>query len=129
MGFFTQPALMVAFGGALGSLARYYLAPAVRLLVGPGEFPWPILLVNVLGSAILGIVAGCLTDRSAPAYLCLAVGVCGGFTTFSTFSLELVELLRSGSPGQAILYASASVLLGVGSFAGCFALVQPRSLN
>jgi len=106
--------LAVAVGGALGSLARFWLAAAVAVLTGP-RFPWGTLLINVLGSFIIGLVAGLTL---APARLpmppdmriFLMVGVCGGFTTFSAFSLQTLELLQSGEVLPALGYIIGSVL-------------------
>src|ERR1700722_13459675 len=90
----------VAAGGALGSLARFWLASAMTALTGP-RFPWGTLLINVLGSFIIGLVAAVtLTPVRVAMHpdlrVFLMVGVCGGFTTFSAFSLQTLELMQSG---------------------------------
>jgi CrcB protein len=107
--------LAVAVGGALGSLARFWLTGAVAALTGP-RFPWGTLLINVLGSFVIGGVAGfTLTPVRMALHpdlrIFLMVGVCGGFTTFSAFSLQLLELLQTGDAVAGVLYAAGSVLL------------------
>ncbi len=109
--------LAVAVGGALGSLARFWLAAAMTALTGP-RFPWGTLLINVVGSGVIGLVAGyTLTpDRVAmhpDVRIFLMTGVCGGFTTFSAFSLQTLELMQSGEVIPALGYAIGSVVLCV----------------
>jgi CrcB protein len=109
--------LAVAFGGALGSLARYWLTALMAALTGP-RFPWGTLLINVLGSFVIGLVAGATLTPVRVAMppdlrVFLMVGVCGGFTTFSAFSLQTLELLQSGDPWPAASYIAGSVLLCV----------------
>ncbi len=83
---------MVALGGALGSVARYGVGLALERFV---TFPLSTLIVNVLGSLIIGICAGVFgLDQKRPMALLLMVGFCGGFTTFSTFSLNTLALLE-----------------------------------
>jgi len=105
----------VALGGAVGSLARFWMTGAVTALSGP-RFPWATLLINILGSFVIGLVAGLtLTPARMSMHpdvrIFLMVGICGGFTTFSAFSLQMLELLQSGYPVPALLYAVGSVLL------------------
>lgn len=107
--------LAVAAGGAIGSLARFWLAAAMTALTGP-RFPWGTLLINVVGSAIIGLVSAI---TFVPARLAmppdmrifLMVGVCGGFTTFSAFSLQTLELLQAGEVAPAAGYIAGSVVL------------------
>jgi CrcB protein len=107
--------LWVAIGGALGSVARFWLANIMALAVG-SEFPWGTLLINVLGSFVISFF-GMLTGNSPrfavpyEARIFVTVGLCGGFTTFSSFSLQTVELVRTGQAGRAGLYVAASVIL------------------
>jgi len=94
--------LLVAFGGMLGSIARYWLAGVIQRLDGV-EFPFGTLGVNALGSFIVGVVMALSLERGTlppNARIFLAIGLCGGFTTMSTFSYETMALLRDG---QAIL--------------------------
>ena len=106
--------LAVAAGGALGSLARYWLAAAVTALTGP-RFPWGTLLINVAGSAIIGLVAAATLTPARVAMhpdlrVFLMVGICGGFTTFSAFSLQTLELLQSGDIWPAACYIVGSLV-------------------
>ena len=107
--------LAVAVGGALGSLARFWLAAAMTALTGP-RFPWGTLLINAAGSFVIGLVAA-LTLVPArigmhpDLRIFLMVGVCGGFTTFSAFSLQTLELLQSGAVWPAGGYIVGSIVL------------------
>ncbi|MEM9084504.1 MAG: fluoride efflux transporter CrcB [Pseudomonadota bacterium] len=113
------PTLLVAAGGAMGAVGRYQLGRAVTHLLGPNTgFPWGTLSANVIGSLAMGLLIGWLARYGAGgenARLLLGVGLLGGFTTFSAFSLELVLLIERGSPGLALVYAGASVLAGFGA--------------
>ncbi len=107
----------VALGGALGSLARFWLTGVVAALTGP-SFPWGTLLINVLGSFVIGLVAGfTLTQVRIAVHpdirIFLMTGICGGFTTFSAFSLQTLELMQSGEIVPALGYAAGSVVLCV----------------
>lgn len=108
MGTLREIAL-VALGGALGSVARYALSLAASALSLAGL--WATLAANGVGSLAIGIAFALL---KGDAYLLAAVGFCGGFTTFSTFSLQAVELFQSGQKGLALLYIAGSLLLGIG---------------
>lgn len=113
-----QLLLAVAAGGALGSVGRYLLMS----LIGAGAFPLGTLAVNVIGSFVMGVFAelSALTFSPSPEVRALvAVGLLGGLTTFSTFSLDVVSLLQKGDWLSAGLYVAASVCLSVGAlFAG-----------
>ncbi len=101
----------VAAGGAAGSVCRFTLGGWVARRAGDG-FPWGTLAVNVAGSLLLGILLAALPEAEAdplPRAL-LAVGFCGGFTTFSTFSYEAVALAGSRAWGAALAYVGASVV-------------------
>ncbi|MFC5386396.1 fluoride efflux transporter CrcB [Aquamicrobium segne] len=112
--------LAVAFGGALGSLARYMLAIAAQPI--SGSLPWGTILINMLGSFIIGLF-GTLTlaqgryPVSENMRLLVMVGLCGGFTTFSSFSLQTLELMRNGAMGRASINIAASVVLCVSAVA------------
>jgi len=110
--------LVVAFGSGLGGAARYLLG---LLLQRPGvHFPVATLAVNVLGSFVLGLVLRLGLDPATmtPATRAfLTAGVCGGFTTFSTFSAESLALLEQGAWGRACAYMIGSVVLSVGAAA------------
>lgn len=103
--------VLIALGGALGALSRYALGYAVQWYWGG---PWPLgtLLINLLGSALIG-VAFVLIERShwhTEWRLVLMVGFLGAFTTFSTFALESVQLLQAGHTLQALAYMLASAV-------------------
>ena len=107
----------VALGGAIGSVARYALGNALVVALG-ASFPWGTLLINVLGSFIIscfGMLAGEQGQLPLPfeARVFVTVGLCGGFTTFSSFSLQTVELARNGQAGRALFYVIISVVLCV----------------
>lgn len=107
----------VALGGAIGSVARFWMTGAMTALTGP-RFPWGTLLINVLGSFVIGLVAGItLTAHRVGMHpdvrIFLMTGVCGGFTTFSAFSLQTLELLQSGDVVPAFGYAVGSVVMCV----------------
>jgi CrcB protein len=110
----------VAIGGALGSVTRYACAGLGVRLLGPA-FPWSTLFVNVTGSFAIGLLAALLTADGKPLVTgdgraFLMVGVLGGFTTFSSFSLETLNLARGGAWGAAggnVVLSVALCLLGV----------------
>jgi CrcB protein len=104
----------VAVGGALGSLARFWLTGVMAALTGP-SFPWGTLLINVLGSFTIGLVAGITLTQARIAVhpdirIFLMTGICGGFTTFSSFSLQTLELMQAGEVVPAAGYVTGSVL-------------------
>jgi CrcB protein len=122
----AQLILAVAIGGAAGSVAR--------LLVGFGStkvfglaFPWGTLIVNVAGSFLIGLLIEAFALRwnlSQAWQAFLTIGFCGGFTTFSTFSLDSYALVQRGEVGLAMLYVVASVVLSVGALIAGFHLVR-----
>lgn len=112
---------LVMLGGAVGAGARHLVGRAALALWGPG-FPVGTLIVNIVGGLAMGLLAGWLASRAsgdeALRYL-LGVGVLGGFTTFSAFSLETVLMLQRGEHATALFYILASVVLSIGAlFAG-----------
>jgi len=109
--------LLVALGSAVGGMARFWLTQMGAVWWG-AEFPWGTLVINLAGSVVIGIVAGMGGAVSNSMRLLLMTGVCGGFTTFSAFSLQNVELIENGQMVSALGYIAASVLLCV---AGCWA--------
>lgn len=107
--------LAVAVGGAIGSVARFWLTGAMTALTG-ARFPWGTLLINVLGSCVIGLVAGItLTSHRVGMHpdvrIFLMTGICGGFTTFSAFSLQTLELIQTGDLAPAFGYILGSVAL------------------
>ncbi|MEM1195841.1 MAG: fluoride efflux transporter CrcB [Pseudomonadota bacterium] len=114
------PSVMVAAGGAVGAVGRYQLGRAVTHWAGPNTgFPWGTLAANLLGSLAMGLLVGWLARHGGAGQenlrLLLGVGLLGGFTTFSAFSLEMVLLMERGSLALALLYAGVSVLAGFGA--------------
>jgi CrcB protein len=105
--------LLVALGGAVGSVARYSVGVAAARLLGLG-YPWGTLIVNVLGGLAMGALFMRVGPESENLRLLLGVGLLGGFTTFSAFSLETLRLMEQG-PAPAALYIAASVVLSVGA--------------
>jgi CrcB protein len=107
--------LWVAVGSALGGMARFWLAGFMGALAGT-SFPWGTLLINVGGSFVIGLF-GVLSGSAgrlavAPDFrIFVMVGICGGFTTFSSFSLQTLELLQQGAVLRAGGYVVASVAL------------------
>lgn len=120
----------VAIGGAFGAALRYQLGRAMTQWMGPvavTTFPWATLAANALGSLLMGFLAGWLAIRGQgegeQLRLLLGVGLLGGFTTFSAFSLEMVLLIERGQYTLAALYAFLSVALGItGLMAGMFVM-------
>jgi CrcB protein len=121
--------LFVGLGGALGAMARYLVGAQSLRAFGPG-WPHGTLIVNVAGGLLMGVLAGWLAQRGGADQerwrLLLGVGVLGGFTTFSAYSLELALMLERREYLPAATYAAASSLLAVGAvFVG---LVAARRL-
>lgn len=118
--------LGVAGGGALGSLLRFAVGRA--LPTAPGAMPWSTIGINVLGSLALGLLAGASFARpeASPALRAfLGVGLLGGFTTFSTFSIETMVLAQEASVGRAALYVLLSVGVAIAAAALGFSLTRP----
>lgn len=116
---FMTASLLVASGGAVGSWLRFCVGRAWALAIGPvraGAFPWSTLTVNVAGSLAMGLLAGWLAragSQGEATRLLLAVGVLGGFTTFSSFSLETIQLIQNGQPALALAYLAVSLAAGL----------------
>ena len=110
---------LVALGGGAGAVLRYQAGRGLTALLGPATvsaFPWATLLVNISGSLAMGLLAGWLARHGTGGdtwRLLVGVGLLGGFTTFSAFSLEMMLLIERGQPGTAFAYAAISVLAGV----------------
>ncbi|MDX5364829.1 MAG: fluoride efflux transporter CrcB [Alphaproteobacteria bacterium] len=109
--------LAVAAGGAIGAGARHLFGLQMLRLFGP-NFPWGTFGVNLAGSLLMGILAGLFAlklDLSPELRSFLTTGILGGFTTFSAFSLDAVNMLERGDTGLAFAYMGSSVVLGVGA--------------
>ena len=116
--------LLVFLGAGLGGVLRHGVNLAA-LRLGSG-FPWGTLGINVVGSVLMGLVTGWLALRGGPPQtrLFVATGILGGFTTFSTFSLETVTLLERGEWLSALAYVLVSVLAGIGGLALALLMVR-----
>jgi CrcB protein len=121
-----QLILAVAAGGALGSVARYLVGIGSGKLFGT-DFPWGTLLINVTGSFLIGAFVGLFAvkwDLSQAARIFLTVGICGGYTTFSTFSLDAYYLIERGQILASSAYVGASVALSAGALVAALKLVR-----
>lgn len=109
--------LWVALGGAIGSALRFGAGEVMRRIPALAAFPWSTLIVNVLGSFVIGwfLRSSATTDATPQLRAFVAIGVCGGFTTFSTFAAENLALLQGGQAGRAALHALLSFALTVGA--------------
>jgi CrcB protein len=115
--------LLIGLGGALGAMARHALNHVVHQRALVSTFPFGIFVVNVLGSVAIGLVAGSLTSGRLhlgyPVRTFVIVGVLGGFTTFSSFSLDTLALVNNGQPMQAFWNVFGQVGLSlIGVWAG-----------
>ena len=112
--------LVVALGGGIGACLRYLLG--LIPLKEPFAFPVKTLMINLLGCFVIGLIAALAVKNSTlspKTVLFIKTGLCGGFTTFSTFALETENLIKTGHIGVAVIYVALSVLVGVGlAFAG-----------
>lgn len=126
---FAAAALVFA-GGGTGAVLRYEVGRMLTRWLGPATvtvFPWATLTVNVVGSLAMGVLAGFLARHGSASgetmRLLIGVGVLGGFTTFSSFSLELMLLIERGQPSTAFAYAAVSLLAGLtGLYIGLIAM-------
>ncbi|QZP08013.1 fluoride efflux transporter CrcB [Caenibius sp. WL] len=111
--------LYVALGGGAGSLLRYQSGRLMTHWLGPQTvtaFPWATLSVNLVGSMAMGLLAGFLARHGTGGEvwrLLIGVGLLGGFTTFSAFSLEMMLLIERGQPALALTYAAVSLFAGL----------------
>jgi fluoride exporter len=127
-----QTSALVALGGALGAWLRFAAMQAWAAILGPARaaaFPWATLSVNVLGSVAMGLLVGWLARHGGgePWRLLLGVGVLGGFTTFSSFALEVIMLAQRGAMVSAALYISVSLIAGLAGLMGGLMLMRAAS--
>lgn len=119
--------LIVFIGAGLGGLARHGANVVTAQLLGPGAAPFGTLWVNVVGSCLMGVAIEYFALRSGlsqHARLFLTTGILGGFTTFSTFSLETALLIERGQMISAGLYVVGSVVLSLGALFGAMAVLR-----
>ncbi|CAN7302861.1 fluoride efflux transporter CrcB [Rhizobium sp. LjRoot258] len=119
-------ALLVAVGGAIGSVLRYYVGQWALRLAGPA-FPWGTLTVNVVGCFVIGVFAEMIVrrfDASPEMRLLLITGFLGGFTTFSAFSLDAISLFERGAAVSGAVYIVASVGLSMAAVIAGLALMR-----
>ena len=108
--------ISVALGGALGSVLRYSLVTALQSVPRLSGFPLGTLSVNVIGSFAMGVFVAMVVARNAyssPLAAFLLIGLCGGFTTFSAFSMDAVRLVEAGALGVSFVYMGVSVVLSI----------------
>ncbi len=117
---------LIALGGAVGSVARYLMGAAVADALHL-KFPIGTFAVNVVGCLLIGVLAKFFlhSQTELPLRAALMIGFCGGFTTFSSFSLETLGLIQGGEWGKAAAYVALSALVCVGATAAGFALGKP----
>lgn len=107
--------LAVGLGSGIGSALRYSVSLLSQTLLG-GYFPWGTLIVNVIGSCLIGwLAASAARSPHSPWHPLLVAGFCGGFTTFSLFSLETLHLMQTEQAGIALLYVLVSLPLWLGA--------------
>lgn len=108
----VQTYLSVAIGGAIGSIIRFAISQALHR-INPDHPYIAVASVNVVGSFLIGLLAGHFTDRTQPLYLFAAIGILGGFTTFSSLSLDLLTHFQKGQAAHAIINALLQIALGL----------------
>ena len=123
-----QAYILVFLGAGLGGALRHGVNVGCTRLCGPA-FPWGTLAVNIVGSFVMGVLAGWLALKavhgwSQPLRLFLSTGILGGFTTFSAFSLDAVLLWERGQAGLAAAYVAVSVILSIAGLLAGLALVR-----
>jgi CrcB protein len=123
--------LLVFLGAGIGGALRHGVNVGCARMCGTG-FPWGTLTVNVVGSFLMGAIAGWLAFKagegwSQPIRLFLTTGILGGFTTFSTFSLDAVLIWERGQIGLAAAYVAASMALSIGGLVAGLALIRAIS--
>ena len=118
--------LIVGIGSFLGGMLRYLISLLMKNFCGQG-FPWATLLVNLMGCFLIGLIFGLFSRFNGVNSLwclLLTTGFCGGFTTFSSFANEGLQLLSSGNVWGFVFYVSVSVILGVALVALAYLLVR-----
>lgn len=123
--------ILVGLGGAFGAMGRFGIGQLIMRLGLTGG-PYATLAVNIVGSFIMGLVIALLArhtpDWSHSARLLVATGFCGGFTTFSAFSLDFISLYERGQTMSALLYVGLSVILSIAALFAAMALVRGSAI-
>jgi fluoride exporter len=121
--------LLIALGGAIGSVGRYLMGAWFQGMVGNPGFPWGTFLVNVIGAFLIGVAFGLSKDGplSSQAWTLVVIGALGGYTTFSTFALETLEQFADGRVGGGLLNAFGQ--LAVGLIAAYLGVIVVRGLQ
>ena len=117
----------VALGGAVGAVLRAGVAVWLGSAVARGDFPWATLTVNAVGTTILAVLAALSVAArpvSSDLQLLVGTGFCGALTTFSTFAVELVLLVRAGAVGTAVTYGVTSLVMGLAIVIAIFKLIR-----
>lgn len=117
----TKLLFIIFLGGGTGSVLRYCVQMALHERILPYSFPWATFTVNIIGSFLIGLfyTLSARFNLSAEVRMLLTTGLCGGFTTFSTFSNDGLMMIKQGFYGMFILYTLLSIILGViAAFAG-----------
>lgn len=118
--------LLAAIGGAIGTSGRYLVGIVTIRTLGPG-YPWGTFVVNIVGSAVIGALVELIARRfgaSADMRIFVVTGILGGFTTFSSFALDAVNMIERGDFSAAVLYIGASIVLSIAALFGGLALVR-----
>ena len=114
--------LITLVAGGVGTVVRYLLSKVLSRISRAESFPWAVLIVNALGSMLGGAALGLAQTHGMPAELQLIIltGLCGGLTTFSTFSVETIQLMTHGRWGIALLNIGSNLIVGFGACLAAF---------
>ncbi|GBR11228.1 fluoride efflux transporter CrcB [Acetobacter oeni] len=123
----SLPPILIALGGAAGTLLRYWIGMATARW--SHSLPWGTIFINMTGSFVIALFAGLTAaggrlQISDTGRLVFMVGLCGGYTTFSSFSLQTLDLLRNGTPGRALLNITLSIVLCMASVSAGYLAAQ-----
>lgn len=118
--------IAIFFGGGMGSVMRYCIQLLLHEKIVPYNFPWATFTVNIIGCLLIGLfyALSAKFNWSSEIRLLLTVGLCGGFTTFSTFSNDIFELCKQGEIIMAAVYIFMSIILGVLAVIGGYTIAK-----
>ncbi|MCM1450393.1 MAG: fluoride efflux transporter CrcB [Clostridiales bacterium] len=120
--------IAIFLGGGIGSVLRYAIQVLLHERIVPYNFPWSTFMVNIIGSFLIGLLytISAKFNVSDEVRLFLTAGLCGGFTTFSTFSNDTLLMIRHGDGLPCLIYVAASVILGIiACYCGSVAIKSP----